>query len=303
MRSISVSVPATVTNLGSGFDSLGLALSIRNRFSVSLGGRGLSIRIAGEGENELPRNKSNLVYRAMNAVFRRAGRSTPRGLDLRLENNIPIGKGLGSSASCVVGGLALANELVKAKISERDLIRMAVEFEGHLDNILPAFVGGFTVAVLDGKEIYYARHVLNRSIHAVLMVPDGKVLTAKARQVLPKKVSFQDAVYNLSRAALSVSALTQENLPLLSVSMQDRLHEKYRRSLFPKISDFVRIAGNAGGFGCSVSGSGPAVITFANGSGSAERIAAKIRFDLRKRRLKAGVVVASITSEGKRIGR
>lgn len=297
---ISVSVPATVTNLGSGFDALGLALSIHNRFTAEESKNGLKIEIFGEGEERLPRNRTNFVYQAMEKVFRRV-RKFPRGLTLRLENNIPIGKGLGSSASCVVGGLMLANALVGAKLSRQELLDLAVNVEGHPDNILPAFVGGFTIAVLENGKLTFSRHELNRRLHAVIIVPDGQILTAKARRVLPKTVPFKDAVFNLSRAALTVSALTGPNLKLLDVSMQDRLHEKYRRKLFPSISRYLEVVKKAGGKGSSVSGSGPTVITFAEENRAAHRMAAKMRSDLRRLRLKGEVLVAPISRQGAKI--
>jgi len=297
---ISVSVPATATNLGSGFDALGLALAIHNRFTAEESKNGLKIEIFGEGEDRLPRNRTNFVYQVMEKVFRRA-RKFPRGLTLRLENNIPIGKGLGSSASCVVGGLTLANALVKAKLSQQELLDLAVKIEGHPDNILPAFVGGFTVAVLENGRLTFARHELNHRFRAVIIVPDGQILTHTARRVLPKTVPFKDAVFNLSRAALTVSALTVPDLNLLDVSMQDRLHEKYRRKLFPSISRYLEVVKNAGGKGSSVSGSGPTVITFAEENRTAERIAAKIRSELRRLRLKGNVLVAPISRHGANI--
>ncbi len=297
---VSVSVPATVTNLGSGFDALGLALSIHNRFTAEESKSGLKIDVFGEGQERLARNRTNFVYQVMEKVFRRA-RKFPRGLTLRLENDIPIGKGLGSSASCVVGGLVLANALVKPKLSQQELLDLAVKIEGHPDNILPAFVGGFTIAVLENGKLTFARHELNRGLRAVIVVPDGQILTAKARRVLPKTVPFKDAVFNLSRSALTVSALTAPDLNLLDVSMQDRLHEKYRRKLFPSISRYLEVMKNAGGKGSSVSGSGPTVITFAEENRTAERIAAKIRSELRRLRLKGNVLVASISSYGAKI--
>jgi len=297
---ISVSVPATLTNLGAGFDSLGLAIRVFNRITGSPLKKGLNIVVAGEGEGVVPRNRRNLTYRAMELVFRRL-RRRPKGLALHFDNNIPIEKGFGSSAASIVGGMVLANALMKGKLKNDELLRMAVSLEGHPDNVLPAMLGGFTVAATDKKELHYARRTLDRSLHVVVVVPDGVVPTQKARRVLPKKVPFQDAVFNLSRAALTVSALTNGDLGLLKIGMQDRLHESYRRRLFPKISKIVDMLSRLGAIGCAVTGSGPSVVTFVKGQPAAHHFAGRCRAELRRVHLKAAVWVAASSSEGAKI--
>lgn len=300
LHSVTVSVPATLTNLGAGFDSLGLAVSVFNRMTAEVCSRGLEIEVAGEGKGTLPENRSNLAVRVMEKVFKRA-RKHPQGLRIRMDNQIPVGRGMGSSSACIVASLLAVSELTQAKLSREEILEMALDVEGHPDNILPAVVGGFTVAAMNQGKLVYARHDLTRSLHAVLVVPENQILTRRARRVLPKKVPFADAVFNLSRSALTVSALTQGRLDLLKVSMQDRLHQPYRRKLFPLLTRILEILERSGGKGFSVSGSGPTAVTFVEGSREAHRVAAIVRRDLRKYRIRSAVWIAGCANEGARV--
>ena len=300
MKSLTVAVPATITNLGAGFDSLGLAVNLFNRFTAEPAPRGLEIDLDGEGSSFLPRNRQNLVYRSMDFLFRKAGRR-PQGLYLRFENNIPVGKGLGSSASCVVGGLYLANALLNWRFKEEALLKFAIDLEGHPDNVLPALIGGFTVLALDGGEAAFSKNVLPRWFHAVLLLPEGEIRTKRARQVLPRSVPFKDAVFNLSRSALTVAALLNQDMRLLRVGLQDRLHESYRRRLFPKLTRYDQLFRRVAPNGVAVSGSGPTLVSFVEGEREAHRLAGTLSGMLRRRKLKGGVLVVRGVSNGARV--
>lgn len=261
-----VRVPATTANLGSGYDSFGMALCLYNEIEVDLCGTSLAIDIDGEGANELSRDTSNLVYRGIMCALKRAGISVV-GLRLKLTNRIPIESGLGSSASAIVGGLVLGNCIAGNVLNLEQLLELAVDIEGHPDNVVPALLGGFTVCCMnEDSRVIYARHSIPEGLEVIIAVPECHVCTAQARAVLPRAIPLRDAVFNLSRAALFVSAFITQDFELLKVGMQDRLHQPYRLGLIPGAEDAIEAAYNAGALGAAVSGSGPSIIAFSKGN-------------------------------------
>lgn len=267
---VRVTVPATSANLGPGFDTLGVALDVRNVIAMEETGiLDVVIEIEGHGE-ALERPENNLVYQAALKVFERLGYQ-PHGLLIREEVAIPVARGMGSSAAAIVGGLVAANALVvqmsgRPGLSDDELLRMAVEIEGHPDNVTPAMVGGFTVCCMD--EVRGPLHVRfdpPRGLRAVVVMPEVPITgkkTEKSRGVLPTEVTLKDAVYNLNRTALLVAALAQGRVDLLSVATQDRLHQPYRASLVPGLRAVFQAALDAGAKGVALSGAGPSVIAF-----------------------------------------
>lgn len=271
---VKVSVPATSANLGPGFDTLGVALDLRNIIEMDETGI-LDVVIETNGHGEaLERPENNMVYLAAVKVFERLGYQ-PHGLLIREEIGIPVARGLGSSAAAIVGGLVAGNALVqqmtgRAGLSREQLLEMAVAIEGHPDNVTPAMVGGFTVCCMD--EVRGPLHVRfdpPRRLQAVVVMPEvpftGKK-TEKSRGVLPTEVSLKDAVYNLNRTALLVAALAQGRVDLLSVATQDRLHQPYRASLVPGLRAVFQAALDAGALGVALSGAGPSVLAFVEGN-------------------------------------
>jgi homoserine kinase len=266
LRMFRVRVPATTANLGSGFDSFGMALCLYNEIEVDLCGTSLVIDIEGEGANELSKDASNLVYRGIVRALKQADVSVA-GLRLKLTNRIPLESGLGSSASAIVGGLVLGNCICGNVLNLEQLLELAVDMEGHPDNVVPALVGGFTVCCMnEGSAVIYAKHPVPEGLEVVVALPESHVCTAQARAVLPKSVPLGDAVFNLSRAALLVSAFISQDFELLKVGMQDRLHHPYRLGLIPGAEDAIRAAYNSGALGAAVSGSGPSIIALAKGN-------------------------------------
>jgi len=260
---IRVQVPATAANLGPGFDCLGMALELYNIVEFSKSTRGLSIEVEGEGAGELMCNESNLVYRAAKRVFDRIG-YLPDGLRIRLVNSIPVGRGLGSSAAAVIGGIIAANRLCGAELSQREILTLACSMEGHPDNIAPALLGGLVIYASVDDEITWSKIDLPAGLKAVVAVPDFTMSTRDAREALPHMVTMRDAVFNISRTALLVSALQQGDLSVLGTAMDDKLHQPFRVGLIPGYKKVVSAAKLAGARGVALSGAGPAIIALAD---------------------------------------
>ena len=284
LRLIRVMAPATTANLGPGYDCFGLALDLWNRLDVMDGaapgdGRPL-VEITGEGAGELAAGPENLVYRAMVFLFQEAGREMP-GVRLRCHNEIPLERGLGSSAAAIAGGLVAANALCDGAFDSRDLLEMAATIEGHPDNVAAAILGGLQL-VLTAQEdtplspslakegyrgvgLFTAAIDVPPELNAVLFIPDLRIATSDARAVLPEKVTVADAVYNMGRAALLLAGMTTNHLEYLGVATQDRLHQPYREALFPAMKLLFRAARGAGALGVFLSGSGSTVLALTRG--------------------------------------
>lgn len=265
--SVTVRVPATAANLGPGFDCLGLALELHNTVSLAPARR-TTISVDGAGAESLPQSRDNLVFRAVAAVYDRVGKPVPP-LRLHCQNNIPLGRGLGSSAAAAVGGLAAANHLLGQPISPEELLALAAQLEGHPDNAAPALLGGCQVVVKDGEAFRTVSVPLPAKLKAILFIPDFEMPTAQARGLLPSQVSRGDAVYNIGRAALLAAALATGKLELLRTATQDRLHQEARQALFPAMPVLFRAALEAGALGACLSGAGPTVLALSTQKGQA----------------------------------
>jgi len=270
---VRVRVPATSANLGPGFDALGLALGRYDALSGEVAGDGLRIEVSGEGAGEVALDERHLVVRAMRAGFAALG-AEPAGLVLRCENRIPHGRGLGSSAAAIVGGLVLARALVtggERTLPGPELLALASELEGHPDNVAPCLLGGLTIAwtTADGAR---AAGVEVGPVVPVIFVPPFAASTEQARGLLPATVPHADAAGNAGRAALLVAALTR-GVPALLDATEDRLHQQYRRSAMPasaELVDRLRAAGHA----AVISGAGPTVLVLARDRLEAEAVSA-----------------------------
>jgi homoserine kinase len=279
-----ISVPASSANIGPGFDCFGIALELRDRYAAQvLDEPTFDVDVSGEGADEVKKDAKNLVIKAMMHGFEHMG-SKPRGIALRALNAIPHGRGLGSSASAIVGGLALARSLVltgEQYMSDDDLITLATELEGHPDNVASAFYGGATIAWVEnsidqsGNTKSVGRAVslkVDDRIKALLLVPDNQLSTAKARKLLPETISHRDAVLNSSRTALLVHALA-ERPDLLFTATQDLLHQSYRASAMPKTISLVEKLRGAG-LAAVVSGAGPSVmVLYSNSEDEIDQVA------------------------------
>jgi homoserine kinase len=260
-----VQVPATSANLGPGFDSFGLAFGMYDRYVAQiLDEGGLDIDVTGEGSDEVPRTDKNLLVKAINKGFDYLG-GRPKGLAVRALNVIPHGRGLGSSASAIVGGLVLARSLVLTgsdKMSDEVLLNLASEMEGHPDNVAAALFGGATIAWQDlvkGKAVAHAVHLpVDPRIKVMAFIPASPLATSKARKMLPESISFADAQRNTTNAALMTQALTIRP-DLLFTATEDFLHQSYRQEAMP--SSFALMTKlRAAGIAAFISGAGPTVL-------------------------------------------
>ena len=252
-------VPATVANLGPGFDAFGLALALYNEITVDMDADP-SITIEGEGAKEIPTDESNIVAQAMHTLAAAVDRSLP-SLSIRCTNRIPLERGLGSSAAAAAGGVLLAQGVLGTSLPTLDLVRLAATQEGHADNVGAAFLGGIAIVYETGQEERVERLDPSSELRPVVLIPEReRINTREARAVLPDDVARADATFNAAHAALAVVALTS-NPELLEEALEDRLHQERRlelapgaRSLFGELKE-QRVP-------VCVAGSGPTLLAF-----------------------------------------
>lgn len=289
-----VEVPATSANLGPGFDSLGLALDLRDEYEVEILAQGVEVVCRGEGAQDLPTDRTHLVARSLITGLGLAGVSQP-GFALTCTNRIPQGRGMGSSSAAIVGGLALAAALA-GRQDDAALIAAASDIEGHPDNVAPATLGGLVISWLDDQGTARAqRVVIHPDVAVVLFVPEATSPTHTARQLLPATVPFADAVFNASRSALLIAALTQDPTRLWEATA-DRLHQEQRRANYPQSMAFVDHL-RAQGHAAAISGAGPAVLVLTTGERQAGVLAAPAEgFTSLAVGIAAGVAATRITA-------
>jgi homoserine kinase len=281
VRPFEVHVPCSTSNLGAGFDALGLALGgLSLRVQVRPGGSGLRIAdLHGEGRDALPRDERNRVIVAARAAAERAGRPLPAALaaEIEVHNDIPLQRGLGSSAAAALAGALLADALLEGALGEQGALAVAVQMEGHPDNVVPALRGGAQVAVRDAAGAVLSCPVrMAVPLAAALFIPDQPLATAEARAVLPQRVTLQDAVHNLGRSALWVAALSAGRVELIAEAMRDRLHQPARSQLMPWLPELIEAALRAGAHGAALSGAGTTVCALCPPA-RAEQVAAALR--------------------------
>lgn len=275
-RAVRVNVPATSANLGPGFDTLGIALAYGDDLvAVTRQEPGATVTVSGVGAGEVPTDASNLVVRSAAHVYDRLGRELP-GLNLEATNRIPHGRGMGSSGSAIVAGVMIAAGLLESDpdaplvLSEAELLAFATELEGHPDNVAPALFGGLTIAWSTEDGPQFKRLMVHRGVAPLVLVPSFTMSTELARSLQPKQVPHEDAVFNVSRSALLIAALTQSP-ELLMQATEDRLHQDYRGDAMPATRDLIRELRDAG-HPAVVSGAGPSILVLS--PGPAERLAA-----------------------------
>lgn len=263
-KKVTVRVPATSANLGPGFDTLGMALSFYDELEVeAVAGEGAFVEVIGEGAGEVPTDATNLVVQSIIFTFNRFGQEVP-GLRLKAHNLIPHGRGMGSSGAAVVSGIVAAKGLLAGvvEISDQDLLELATEIEGHPDNVAPALFGGLTIAWTDETGPHYKKLFVHRGVALLELVPNHKMSTALARSLQPESVPHEDAVFNVSRSALLIAALTQSP-DLLMAATEDRLHQDYRAAAMPETNSLVELM-RENGHAAVVSGAGPSVLVLAS---------------------------------------
>lgn len=263
---IRIRVPATSANLGSGFDSLGVALSMYNQVWMEVSD---DLKISSKDDTNIPTDKSNLIYWAADYFYKECGKKLP-GLHIIQENNIPMTRGLGSSSACIVAGIMGANRFLGSPMNTQDLITLSSKMEGHPDNTSPALSGGLVTSAMENDKIYSVSVPVNEDIRFAVFIPPFELKTEIARGVLPESYKRDDCVFNLSRAALMTASLFSGKLENLRVAVGDRLHQPYRKSFIPGIETVFRLSYELGSFGTYISGAGPSIISIIHKRNSEE---------------------------------
>ncbi len=254
---IHVRIPATSANLGAGFDALGLSLTLYNDVYLELSEQ---TSIEALDHTAIPTDETNLVFTSARRVFEMCASCPVPGFYIRQRNRIPIARGLGSSSACIVAGLVGANRLLGDPLAADDLLSLAAGIEGHPDNVAPALLGGIVTSVYDGDRVFYVKQDTFARLCFYAIVPDFEIATELARKALPARVLHEDAVFNLSRAALFSASLLQGKYENLKVAAQDRLHQPYRLGMIPSGEEVFRACYSAGAYAVYISGAGPTII-------------------------------------------
>ncbi len=278
---IHVKVPATTANLGPGFDALGLALDLWNEAEfLATNDNQISLTIEGEGKDKLPTGANNTIVEAALQVYELLGKPCT-GLRIHCVNRVPLSSGLGSSSAAMLTGMLGANALLGNPLSREEILKLAIETEGHPDNVAPAMLGGLVASIIHERHVVSLRLTLTGQrtpIHITVVLPDFDFPTKQARAILPKQIERQDAIYNISRAVIVTEAFRVGDLDMLGEAMTDKLHQPYRIPLIPGAQEAMDAMKQAGASAVALSGAGPSLIGFSSKRETAIGEAAKRAF-------------------------
>lgn len=278
-RSARVRVPGSTSNLGPGFDTLGIALKLYNRVEVSrpVEDRARGARIISPIAEQARRGATRLIEEAARCFFRHTGREA-FGFDIHLSGDVPIARGLGSSVTVRLGVMAALDVLSGGGVTRQQLFQWVSDLEGHPDNAAPAVFGSFTAAAMIGKEARCVRLPVKSTFRFVILVPDFEIVTEEARKLVPQTFSKADTVHNLTRVALITAAFARGDTRALRGAFGDRVHQPYREALLPQLSRVIRAGERAGAVGGWLSGSGSTImcLTEQNPDGVAEAMAREL---------------------------
>ena len=306
-KTFEVCLPASTSNLGPGFDCFGLALKLYLTVRCTIANEGAKkgaeacrVRTTGAKENRaLPRNASNLIYRAMVFAARREAVSLPP-IDMIVHNEIPLASGLGSSAAAIVAGIKLCGLVSGKELDDQTIQNYATEFEGHPDNVTATLCGGFVAScVKSDGTVVTTRFAWPTQIRAVVVSPRSQLPTHVARAALPRTISRGDAVHNLQRSAIFIAALAQQRYDLLWEAMRDRLHQPKRESLVPGLAEALALPQVPGLLGVALSGAGPSIVALVDDHEKA--IGNKIASCFRAHQIQSTVRVLDVDNEGCRV--
>ena len=255
-------VPASTSNLGAGFDTFGLALTLYNTFEVQESDA-FQVEVYGEGAEKLPTDINNLFLRSYIRACQELG-VFDRPIKVVQKNGIPLGRGLGSSATAILGGILTAAQLNGIALSPQEILEIAFLFESHPDNLVPALVGGFTVSATEegNKKVHFEKLPFPQELQILVLIPEFEILTEEARRVLPSFVALKDAVFNIQRASLLVAALVRKDFDLLRIAVEDKLHQPFRGKLLHGFEPFKEEAYKMGADAVFISGSGSTIGVF-----------------------------------------
>ena len=308
---ISVKVPASTSNLGPGFDCIGMALPIYNTITIEetvLPGTGIEINVINDSESaddmlteHMPMDENSIIYKAVELLYNSIGQ-TPSELKITVQSQIPIARGLGSSASVIVGGLLAANELLGKPADEVALLSIAAEVEGHPDNVTPSIVGGLVLTSLeDDGSVVYRKLDWPEEWQITVCIPDYELSTEISRSVLPKEVPMHDAVFNAKRLAMFIQAVNTKDANLMKMALHDRLHQPYRMKLVPgldKIMENLKHEENV--LGCVLSGAGPAIVVISQ-KNNLDRIKSIIKDTWEDMNVKVNIMTLPVVTQGAQI--
>jgi len=296
---VKVRVPGTTANCGPGFDAVGIACTIYNELELNLSKEGsLVIEIEGEGKEVIPTDEKNIIYQVIQTVLEKVGKRY-QGIHIKMVNRIPLSRGLGSSAAAIVAGLFAANVATGNTLSKNELLDMATAIEGHPDNVAPAIFGGITTSVIQDGGARYLRFVPPTKLSMVVAIPEFNLSTQAARNVLPQTVPFKDAVFNISRTALVIGALSQGEFHHLRYALEDKIHQPYREHLIPGMQQVFDVALDKGALGVAISGAGPCLMAFTQND--CDQIGAGMVQAFASNHIKARYLVLDIDTEGAQV--
>ncbi len=253
-----ISVPATSANVGPGFDVMGLAFDMYNRFTFDTE---CPERLQIEGcLPEFAKPENNLLYTTLTQVLAQHGRLAPN-LRITFDTDLPVCSGLGSSSTCIVAGVMAANALGRLEMDTEQILRTATLIEGHPDNVAPAILGGFVAAIVEDGLVYWHRYPINDRISFYALMPDVRVPTEAARAALPKTYSLTDCIYNLSRVPILLEGMERAEARLIRAGCKDRIHQEYRMQLIPQGIDVMKFAvEQTDAVSVYISGAGPTIV-------------------------------------------
>lgn len=295
---IKIKVPASTANLGPGFDTLSLALDWHNEFTFKVTKEGLKINQI--NSKTLPEDSTNLVYRSFCEPFKKLKKSVP-GVELEINSQIPLSSGLGSSASAVVSGLLAANFLLKNSLSKEEILSLATKLEGHPDNCAAAIYGGLTISVTQDETVYVSQFPWPKELIVILILPDFDLPTRISRELLPAKIPFGDASFNVSCTAYLLSCLLNKNWEGLKIGFQDKLHQPHRKDLVPGMDIVLKEGLSQGALGGTLSGAGPTLVAFTNDKTKAEKIAQKMTQKWKDFNVKSTYKVVNVAYDGAKV--
>lgn len=299
---VSIKIPATSANIGSGFDSVGLALNLYNEIHIYKNDDSNSIvfDINGEGKNEITK-ENNMINFAMKLVFKKLKFNPNKGYIIKCINRIPISRGLGSSSAAIVGGLLIANYISGNKLSlEKDILNMAVQLEGHPDNVSPAILGGIISGVVRKyKDFKYIKINASKELKAVVAIPNFYLSTEIARNALPKEISLKDAVFNISRSALLTLAFAYNRFDLLEVATEDKLHQDYRAKFIPGLKELFKQTKLAGAYSTTISGAGSSILALVkNDNEIIKNVSETMKNNFKNKNIESEIKILNIPNKG-----
>ena len=299
---ITFKIPATSANIGSGFDSVGLALSLYNEIHIyeNDNSKKIEFEIFGEGENEISK-RDNMIYSAMKLIFKKLKSKPNKGYIIKCINRIPLSRGLGSSSAAIIGGLLCSNFILGNKLKiEKDILNMAVQIEGHPDNVAPAILGGIVSGVVKKEEDFkYIKIKPPKNLKAIVSIPDFYLSTEIARNILPKEITRKDAIFNISRAALLTSALFSNRLDLLEIATEDKIHQDYRAKFIPNLNQLFKETKKAGAYSVTISGAGSSILALAKDDKNIiEKVSKAMHSSFKKKNINSIIKVLNIPTKG-----